>query len=184
MATLFGHTKGAFTGAVNQRDGLLRKADKGVLFLDEIGELGIDEQTMLLRALEEKLFLPVGSDREISSDFHLIAGTNQDLYQRASAGTFREDLLARIDMWVFELPSLRQRLEDIEPNLEYELEQSSQRLGLQVTMNTDAKVEYLSFAESSTASWPRNFRDLNASVMRMATLAPGGRLVLLRLRPK
>src|SRR4029077_5505398 len=79
MSALFGHVKGAFTGAVNARPGLLRTADDGMLFLDEIGELGGDEQAMLLRALEEKVFLPLGSDKETRSDFQLIAGTNRDL---------------------------------------------------------------------------------------------------------
>jgi transcriptional regulatory protein RtcR len=79
MSTLFGHVKGAFTGAVQDRPGLLRKANGGVLFLDEIGELGTDEQAMLLRAIEDKRFLPMGADREVSSDFQLLAGTNRDL---------------------------------------------------------------------------------------------------------
>ncbi len=79
MSALFGHVKGAFTGALEARAGLLRKAHGGVLFLDEIGELGADEQAMLLRAIEEKVFLPVGSDREVKSDFVLLAGTNRDL---------------------------------------------------------------------------------------------------------
>src|SRR5437764_41118 len=78
MSALFGHTQGAFTGALKDRPGLLRTADAGVLLLDEIGELGADEQAMLLRALEEKTFLPMGSDKESSSDFQLIAGTNRD----------------------------------------------------------------------------------------------------------
>jgi len=82
MSALFGHIKGAYTGAVNERTGLLRSANKGLLFLDEIGELGADEQAMLLRALEEKCFLPVGSDKEVGSDFQLIAGTNRDLGRR------------------------------------------------------------------------------------------------------
>jgi transcriptional regulatory protein RtcR len=99
MSTLFGHVKGAFTGALRDRAGVLRVADKGVLFLDEIGELGIDEQAMLLRALEEKTFLPLGSDREAHSDFQLIAGTNQDLFADVREGRFREDLLARINLW-------------------------------------------------------------------------------------
>ena len=80
MSALFGHVKGALTGAQKDRAGLLRAADKGVLFLDEIGELGVDEQAMLLRALEEKTFLPLGSDEEAHSDFQLIAGTNRDLF--------------------------------------------------------------------------------------------------------
>src|SRR5947207_4777052 len=101
MSALFGHTKGAFTGALKERPGLLRKADGGMLFLDEIGELGLDEQAMLLRALEDKTFLPVGSDRELKSDFQLVAGTNRDLAARVAGGQFREDLLARINLWSF-----------------------------------------------------------------------------------
>jgi transcriptional regulatory protein RtcR len=77
MSTLFGHVKGAFTGALKDRPGLLRAANNGVLFLDEIGEMGVDDQTMLLRALEEKTFFPLGGDREVKSDFQLIAGTNR-----------------------------------------------------------------------------------------------------------
>ena len=85
MSALFGHVKGAFTGALRDRPGLLRAADGGVLFLDEIGELGADEQAMLLRALEEKRFLPLGGDREVTSDFQLIAGTNRDLADEVRA---------------------------------------------------------------------------------------------------
>src|SRR5205814_8537630 len=98
---LFGHVKGAFTGALTPRPGLLRAADGGILFLDEIGELGVDEQAMLLRALEEKVFMPLGSDKEASSNFQLIAGTNRDLARAVATGTFREDLFARIDLWTF-----------------------------------------------------------------------------------
>src|SRR4029077_17672785 len=86
MSALFGHTKGAFTGAVSARPGLLRAADGGVLLLDEIGELGLDEQAMLLRALEEKGFLPVGSDVEVRSDFQLLAGTNRELMGEVRTG--------------------------------------------------------------------------------------------------
>jgi transcriptional regulatory protein RtcR len=94
MSALFGHKKGAFTGAAADRPGLLRTADGGMLFLDEIGELGLDEQAMILRAIEDKRFLPVGADREAESDFQLIAGTNRDLAQCVADGTFREDLYA------------------------------------------------------------------------------------------
>src|SRR5205814_9346470 len=99
MSALFGHTKGAFTGALKDRPGLLRTADAGVLLLDEIGELGPDEQAMLLRAVEDKAFLPVGTDREVQSDFQLVAGTNRDLGQAVRTGRFRDDLLARINLW-------------------------------------------------------------------------------------
>jgi len=176
MSTLFGHEKGAFTGAVTDRTGLLRRADQGLLFLDEIGELGLDEQTMLLRALEEKRFLPLGSDTEVESDFELIAGTNCDLEKDVAEGRFREDLLARINLWTFRLPGLRERLEDLEPNLEYELEQFTTRTGVRVRFNQEARQRYLTFATSPEASWSGNFRDLNSSVTRMATLASGGRI--------
>lgn len=107
MSTLFGHIKGAFTGAVTPRAGLLREADGGVLFLDEIAELGLDEQAMLLKAIEEKTFFPFGSDKEVHSDFQLIAGTHRDMQQWVAEGRFREDLYARINMWRFALPAWR-----------------------------------------------------------------------------
>lgn len=176
MPALFGHVKGAFTGATADRAGLLRAADGGLLFLDEIGELGLDEQAMLLRALEDKRFLPVGSDREVRSDFQLIGGTNRDLLRAVQSGHFREDLLARINLWTFELPALRDRSEDIEPNVSYELDQFAKRRGTSVTFNKEARERFLRFATSSEANWSGNFRDLNAAITRMATLAQGGRI--------
>jgi transcriptional regulatory protein RtcR len=176
MSALFGHVKGAFTGALKDRPGLLRTADGGVLFLDELGELGADEQAMLLRALEEKRFLPLGSDQEASSDFQLIAGTNRDLAAAVREGRFREDLLARINLWTFRLPGLAERPEDIAPNLDYELDQFTRRRGVHATMSREVRHAFLAFAQSPEASWRANFRDLNASVTRMATLSPGGRI--------
>jgi transcriptional regulatory protein RtcR len=178
MSALFGHKRGAFTGAMQDRPGLLRAADKGVLFLDEVGELGTDEQAMLLRALEDKTFLPVGADKEVQSDFQLIAGTNRDLSRDVREGRFREDLLARINLWTFKLPALRDRPEDIEPNLRYELEQFASRFGTNVTFNLEARQRFLAFATSREAHWAGNFRDLNAAVTRMATLAGGGRITV------
>ena len=178
MSTLFGHKKGAFTGAATDRPGLLRRADGGTLFLDEIGELGIDEQAMLLRAIEEKRFTPLGSDVEVSSDFQLIAGTNRDLIEHVRQGTFRDDLLARINLWTFELPALRDRPEDIEPNIEYELERLSQSRNQQARFSKEAHRRFLNFATSPDATWPGNFRDLNAALTRMSTLAPGGRITV------
>lgn len=176
MSALFGHVKGAFTGATIAREGLLRAADGGMLFLDEIGELGLDEQAMLLRAVEEKRFLPVGADKESSSDFQLIAGSNRDLPAAVGTGAFREDLLARINLWTFRLPGLADRREDISPNLDYELTQLSARTGQVVRMNKEARTKFIRFAESSEATWRANFRDLNAAVTRMATLATGDRI--------
>jgi transcriptional regulatory protein RtcR len=176
MSAMFGHTRGAFTGAVRERPGVLKSADNGVLFLDEIGELGLDEQAMLLRALEDRVFLPVGSDREVSSDFQLIAGTNRDLRAGVRAGSFRDDLLARIDIWTFRMPALRERPEDIEPNLDYELERYAQRHGRRVTFGRAARAQFVRFAASPQARWPGNFRDFAAALERMATLAPGAQI--------
>ena len=176
MAALFGHVRGAFTGAVRDRPGLLRAAHQGVVFLDEIGELGADEQAMLLRALEDKRFLPVGADKEVTSDFQLIAGTNRDLVEDASKGRFRDDLLARIDTWTFRLPGLADRREDIAPNIDHELERVARSDGQIVRFNREARRRYMAFALSPQASWSRNFRDLGASIRRMATLADGGRI--------
>lgn len=175
-SALFGHVKGAFTGAVAERGGLLRGADRGLLFLDEIGELGADEQAMLLKAVEEKRFYPVGGDAEVGSDFQLIAGTHRDLREEVRAGRFREDLFARINLWTYALPSLAQRPEDIEPNLDYLLAQQAVELGRQVRFNKEARAQFLRFAASPAAKWRGNFRDLGAAVMRMATLAEGGRI--------
>ncbi len=175
-SALFGHTRGSFTGAQKDRPGLLREADGGLLFLDEIGELGPDEQAMLLRALEDKVFLPVGADRPVKSDFQLIAGTNRDLREAVASGRFREDLLARIHLWTFALPALSQRREDIAPNLEYELDRQRVLHGREISFNKEAKQAFLKFAEAPDARWSGNFRDLNAAVVRMATLAPRGRI--------
>lgn len=176
MSSLFGHVRGAFTGAQSERAGLMRSADNGVLFLDEIGELGLDEQAMCLRAIEEKRFLPMGSDKDVASDFQLIAGTNQDLAISVREGRFREDLFARLNLWTFALPPLRERKEDIEPNLDFELRRFTEREGRNATFNREARERYLAFALSAAARWTANFRDLSASVTRMATLAPEGRI--------
>jgi transcriptional regulatory protein RtcR len=175
-STLFGHVKGAFTGAAAERAGLLRSAGKGLLFLDEIGELGLDEQAMLLKAIEEKRFLPVGADHEVHSDFQLIAGTNRDLAAEVARGRFRDDLFARINLWTYELPGLAERREDIEPNIEYLLRAFGAENGQMVRFNKEARDRYMRFAMSAQAHWRGNFRDLSASVTRMATLAEAGRI--------
>lgn len=177
-SALFGHVKGAYTGAQNDRVGHLKSADGGLLFLDEIGELGLDEQAMLLRAIEDKRFLPLGGDREVSSEFQLLAGTNRDLGEAVAQGRFREDLYARLNLWTFYLPGLKERSEDIEPNLDFELERHARLHGERVGFNREARNAYLRFATSSEALWPGNFRDLGASITRMATLAEAGRITV------
>ena len=176
MSALFGHKKGAFTGASNERPGLLKQANDGLLFLDEIGELGLDEQAMLLHAIEEKTFFPLGSDKSSSSDFQLIAGTHRDLNKEVKQGRFREDLLARIDLWTYPLPSLKNRPEDLEANIEFELEKFASKANSLVSFNKNARERFIQFAKSPAALWSGNFRDLNASITRMATLAEGGRI--------
>lgn len=176
MSVLFGHKKGAYTGATESREGLLKAADGGILFLDEIGELGLDEQAMLLRAVEEKVYLPVGSDKEVRSDFQLITGTNRNLRHECQAGRFRQDLLARIKFWEFTIPGLRERPEDIDPNIDYELQQHSKKLGKPVSFSSEARQEFVSFAVSNEAVWTANFRDLNSSLARMLTLSEGNRI--------
>ena len=176
MSALFGHKRGSFTGATADRPGLLRAADTGILFLDEIGELGLDEQAMILRAIEDKRFLPVGADSEASSDFQLIAGTNTDLSRAVTQGKFREDLYARLNLWTFSLPGLAARKEDIAPNLDYELDRFAEREGTRITFNKEARDRYLDFATSVDGRWLGNFRDLASSVTRMATFSPKGRI--------
>jgi transcriptional regulatory protein RtcR len=178
MSSLFGHIKGAFTGAADKREGFLKRADKGLLFLDEIGELGLEEQSMLLKAIEEKSFTPLGADKEIQSQFQLIAGTNRNLLQQVKNGSFRDDLLARIDLWSFELPSLKQRLEDLDVNIDFELDKYSQANKTLTKFNKQARDIYLGFAKAPETLWKNNFRDLNASITRMATLADGGRITV------
>lgn len=178
MSVLFGHKKGAYTGATESREGLLKAADQGILFLDEIGELGLDEQAMLLRAVEEKQYLPVGSDKEVSSNFQLITGTNRNLKKECLSGRFRQDLLARIKFWEFTLPGLKERPEDIEPNIDYEMQLHSQKIGKPVSFSSEARSAYLKFSRSPQALWIANFRDLNSSLARMITLSEGNRIGL------
>lgn len=178
MSTLFGHVRGAYTGAVGDRKGLLRQANEGMIFLDEVGELGLDEQAMLLHAIETKRFLAVGADTETHSDFRIICGTNRDLFASVQTGRFREDLLARINLWTFCLPGLRERPEDIQPNIQFELDLWEMASGTRVTFNKEAYERYISFSGSAQAIWSANFRDLKASVMRMATLASCARITI------
>ena len=178
MSSLFGHKRGAYAGATKDRAGLLRIANKGMLFLDEIEELGPDEQAMILRALEEQKFYPVGGDAQVKSAFQLIAGTTADLVELVAAGKFREDLLARINMWSYELPGLKDRREDIAPNLDFELNKYSTANHRKMSFNKESRTAYLKFALSGEAKWTANFRDLTASVTRLCTFAEGSRIGL------
>ncbi|WP_394210714.1 RNA repair transcriptional activator RtcR [Psychrobacter piscatorii] len=173
MSVLFGHVKGAFTGAASSREGLLKSADGGLLFLDEIGELGLDEQAMLLTALEAQRFYPLGSDTPIDVSFQLMAGTNKDLRQAVANGEFRADLFARLNTWTFFLPSLKDRIEDLPANIDYELARLGSEQQYQYRFEPEARAYFEAFATSSEATWQGNFRDLSASMTRLTTLCEG-----------
>ncbi len=175
-SALFGHTKGSFSGAGADHAGFLKEADGGIIFLDEIGELPMEAQTMLLKAIEEKTFRPLGSEKDEHSDFQLICGTNRDLAVDVAGRHFRADLLARINLWSFNLPGLAERREDIEPNLDYELARFMKVSGKHVSFSKEAHRRFMAFALDKSNRWPGNFRDLNAMVVRMATLSEGGRI--------
>ncbi|MFC6760823.1 sigma 54-interacting transcriptional regulator [Sulfitobacter porphyrae] len=159
MATLFGQRRSYLGSAGTERSGLLREADGGALFLDDVDELSRNMQSVLLHAIETGRFYPLGSDHEISSRFHLIAGANRDLRSLTGSGQFRPDLLARLNTWSFTLPALRNRSEDIEANLLHELDRCERDLGTHVGFNTDARAQYLDFAKDPATHWPGNFRD-------------------------
>ena len=175
-SALFGHKKGSFSGAGADHAGFLKEADGGIIFLDEIGELPTEAQALLLKAIEEKTYRPIGATADERSDFQLICGTNRDLMDDVAKGKFRLDLLSRIDLWSFRLPGLADRREDIEPNLDYELARFGKKTGKHISFNKEARERFLRFAFDAANTWPDNFRGLNAMVTRMATLADGGRI--------
>ena len=177
-SALFGHKRGSFSGAGADHNGYLKEADGGIVFLDEISELPLEAQAMLLKAIEEKTFRPLGAARDESSNFQLICGTNRDLSLDVADHRFRADLLARINLWSFSLPGLADRREDIEPNLAYELNRYSEKSGKHISFSKEAREMFLAFALDPTNLWPGNFRDLNAMVVRMATLSDGGRITV------
>lgn len=173
-SALFGHKKGAFTGADKDRKGYLRAAHHGMLFLDEVGELGLEEQAILLTAIEEGRFYPLGADEPERSQFALVCGTNRDLRSEVRAGRFRDDLLARISTWSFRLPPLRERREDIESNVRFELDRFCESYHSNARFSRSALAAYLAFGTSEQARWTHNFRDLSQSVLRMASSASEG----------
>ena len=154
-STLFGHVRGAFTGADKPRDGLVRQADGGTLFLDEIGELSISIQKAFLRVLQEKRFRPVGGGQEVTSDFRLVAATNRQLEDLTRSGGFREDLLFRLRTLVIELPPLREMKEDIKELMLHYLVRFCEQYDLPM------KAYSPDFLEGLLAyDWPGNIREL------------------------
>ena len=152
---LFGHAKGAFTGAVAAHPGLFREADGGTLFLDEIGDMPMTLQVKLLRALQERQIRPVGSSKHVDIDVRIISATHKDLHKEMEESTFREDLYYRLNVVNLKLPSLKSRSEDIPLLARSLLQQSAQRHGVNVSQFSDDAMQQL-----VTSSWPGNVRQL------------------------
>ncbi len=162
---MFGHEKGAFTGATARRVGRVQLAEGGTLFLDEIGELPLAMQTKLLTFLQDKTYFRIGGEKSLISDVRIVAATNQDLQQRVEAGLFREDLFYRLNVLPIEMPSLCARVEDIPVLVKYFVERFIQENQQQLPVVTP---EYL--IQLQQMSWPGNVRELENVVIRSMTL--------------
>jgi formate hydrogenlyase transcriptional activator len=168
ISELFGHEKGAFTGAVQRRQGRFEAANGGTIFLDEIGELPMETQIALLRVIQEREFERVGSSHPISVDVRIIAATNRDLEAAVTAGTFREDMFYRLNVFPIRVPPLRERLEDIPLLVEHLIERFANRVGKTfstIKMNT---IEML-----QAYDWPGNIRELQNVIERSVILSVG-----------
>ena len=168
-AELFGHTRGAFTGAVRARPGLFREADGGTLLLDEIGELDAQTQAKLLRVLQESEIRPVGEDRSQPIDVRILAATHRDLAQLVAAGQFREDLLYRLKVVTLEIPPLRERPDDIPVLAKHFLSQATRRFGLPpVAMKSEWMARLLAYP------WPGNVREMENALESAVAMSPEG----------
>ncbi len=163
---LFGHAKGAFTGADRAQDGLVRQADRGTLFLDEVGELPMTLQKSFLRVLQEHRFRPVGSSKEVESNFRLIAATNRDLDAMVERGEFRSDLLFRLRTFIIELPPLRERRDDIAELARYHIDRFCQQYRIPSKGFSPEFLETLIHY-----SWPGNVREFVNTLERSLTTA-------------
>ena len=173
---LFGHEKGSFTGAVNNKTGRFQMADGGTIFLDEIGEMSPKLQVKLLRFLQERKIEPVGSTKAIDLDVRMIAATNKDLREEVKAGRFREDLFYRLQVVPIELPALRHRGTDILVLARYFMARACQELGREpLAFSSDAEARLMSYG------WPGNVRELENLIERMAILTEGAALTSLDL---
>jgi formate hydrogenlyase transcriptional activator len=170
---LFGHVKGAFTGATERRMGRFELADKGTLFLDEVSELPLETQAKLLRVLQEREFEPVGSARTIRVDVRVVAATNRDLAADSRCGRFRSDLYYRLNVFPVELPALRNRREDIPILAEHFMRRMARKLGKPLERIAPETLRVL-----SAHSWPGNIRDLQNTIERAAVLSPGPALIV------
>ena len=164
---LFGYVKGAFTGAVQAKDGLLAIAEGGTVFLDEVGELPVDLQAKLLRAIQEKEIRPVGSTKRIAINVRILAATNRDLEQAVAQGTFRRDLYFRLNVLSLRIPALRERRQDIPLLATYFLDRLSRATGQERTLTDDAMKAMLAY------DWPGNVRELENCLERACALTTG-----------
>lgn len=162
---LFGHSRGAFTGAHQSRDGLFTYANGGTLFLDEIGEMPMSMQTNLLRVMEQRSIRPVGSNKEIPVDVRVVAATNRDLFEEVKRGNFREDLFYRLDVLSIRMPSLTERLEDLPALLQYFSNTLAGEMGVPVLEIDDHELSLL-----KAYSWPGNIRELKNVIERSLLL--------------
>jgi formate hydrogenlyase transcriptional activator len=163
---LFGHVKGAFTGAIDRRIGRFELAHGGTIFLDEIGELSLETQVKLLRVLQEQEFEPVGSSHPLRVDVRVIAATNRDLREAVEAGRFRSDLFYRLNVFPIELPPLRERRSDIPQLVAFYIARFSKRLGKKVDGVSRESMENL-----MNYPWPGNIRELQNVIERTVILA-------------
>ncbi|MCF0042886.1 sigma-54-dependent transcriptional regulator [Dyadobacter fanqingshengii] len=163
---LFGHKKGAFTGALQDKIGQFEAADGGTLFLDEIGNLGYDVQIKLLRALQERIIVPIGATQQIKVDVRLIAATNEDLMVNAANGDFRDDLYHRLNEFKIEVPPLRKRGEDLGIFIHHFVERANEELGRNVRELSKEVMDVF-----HKYDWPGNLRELNNVIKRLVLLS-------------
>ena len=162
QSELFGHEKGAFTGATGQRAGMFEQADGGTLFLDEIGEMFFEVQSMFLRVLEHQPFTRIGGNKNLEMDVRIIVATNRDLAAAVENGTFRQDLYYRLNTFHIHIPPLRERREDIPPLVHEFISELSASHGKHVTGITAEALQHL-----TDAAWPGNIRQLKNAINRM-----------------
>jgi len=165
---LFGHVKGAFTGAIVDKKGVFEQADGGTLFMDEIGNLDYEVQIKLLRALQEKVIVPLGGHKHIPVDVRIIAATNDEMITSVNARLFRLDLYHRINEFKIQLPALRQRLADIDAFITFFIAEANRDIGRHVNKISDEALEILHHYD-----WPGNLRELKNVIRRMVLLTPG-----------
>ena len=176
---LFGHERGAFTGAQALRKGRFEQADGGTLFLDEIGDMPADLQTRLLRVLSDGQFYRVGGHNPIKVNVRVIAATHQDMEERVKAGLFREDLFHRLNVIRLRLPALRERAEDIPDLAQYFLQESAQQLGVETKILSEDALNYLSHLH-----WSGNVRQLENVCHWLTVMAPGQNIDITDLPPE